>query len=716
MSKKYLAHGLSIFVICCLLGLYAAQPKIIQRLDLAVYDLLLPLRKQENISPVPVIIDIDESSLKSYGQWPWPRYLLADLLAKTVEYGATAVGVDVLLAEEDRSSPIRMQNDLAKAAGLNIQFGGLPEEFADYDALLAAELMDMPVVLGAYAYFGGGAEHKKDKKLDTVTMPAPPGLIVRADPNSPAFEAYIPEASDAVLPLPSFQAGAPIGFINMGADLDGLVRQVSLGIKFKQGLYPSLSLRTLMVAVGAQNIIVRTGLDGLESFSVGPYAIPVTPQGEMYVAFQGPRHTYPYYSAKDILQGRLEIDALKGRIVFLGSSAPGLRDIRATPLDRNYPGVEVHAAMLDAMLSGNFIQVPAWTPGMQVLLIVVCGLVSGLAFGFSRPFVYVPLGVGFMLVSVLGARYFFMQGFFVSPLYTILTIGGQGIVIVFLRFWQEELQKNFLRNTFSRYVSPEIVKRIVRVQGDILSGEERELSIMFTDIRSFTSLSEKLSPQQVVRLLNSYFTPMTALVYERSGTLDKFIGDALMAFWNAPLETPGHPALAVGTALAMHERLAELNKKLKVEFNLELSIGVGIHSGNAYVGNMGTEELINYTVIGDAVNIAARLESLCPKYGVGIIVSQETTLQCGDAFAFQRIDTLVVKGRQEPVVIYTPLYNDEWGARKTELVAWENAHRLYELERFKDSLAVLQMLCLNFPSVKLYSIFEEQAKKKLSGI
>jgi adenylate cyclase len=268
--------------------------------------------------------------------------------------------------------------------------------------------------------------------------------------------------------------------------------------------------------------------------------------------------------------------------------------------------------------------------------------------------------VGLLLIGAVlfASRQLFLDGLFVSPLYGVLTTLLCGGTLLCLRFWQEEKQKLLLRGVFSRYVSPEVVKRITRERGDLFAGEERELSILFTDIRGFTTLSESLSPQDVVRLLNRYFTPMTALVRDRQGTLDKFIGDALMAFWNAPLAVPGHPALAVDAALAMQEKLAEMNGELEADFGIRLAMGAGIHTGMAYVGNMGSDDLVNYTLIGDSVNLTSRLEGLCKHYGVPVVVSGEVAEQCeqsGAAFSFQYLDSVQVKGREKPVAIYQPM-------------------------------------------------------------
>jgi len=330
-----------------------------------------------------------------------------------------------------------------------------------------------------------------------------------------------------------------------------------------------------------------------------------------------------------------------------------------------------------------------------------------------------------MGAAILLSRHLFAQGLFLSPLYGLLTVTALGGSLLVVRFWQEEKQKRLLRGIFSRYVSPEVVKRVIQTAGqtsgrtttrtadDLMAGEERNLSVMFTDIRGFTSLSEMLTPQEVVTLLNRYFAPMTTLVRKHSGTLDKFIGDALMAYWNAPLEVPDHPVKAVETALSMQEALPALNEQLQIDLGLEVHIGVGVHTGSVFVGNMGTADFINYTVVGDGVNLASRLEGLCPQYGVGIVISGETKDACGDAFAFQYLDIIRVKGKTQPVTVYQPLRHEEAMDRQEELVAWTQALERYLAGDFAAADTQLAALCENFPETKLYAVYADRTLRLL---
>jgi adenylate cyclase len=684
------------------LALYVAQPLLAVRLDLKIYDMLLPLRAASAPSPALVIVDLDEASLAAYGQWPWPRHRVADLLDALGAYRVAAIGLDVMFAEADRSSPERVAQELERDRAVTLPIDGLPDHLRDYDRLLADALQRNPAVLGFYARFDGSS--------GTPELPASVNAVIHAAPGAMAPERRLQSAENAVLPLPVLRDKAPLGFINVAPDADGIVRKVPLAIRVKDTLYPSLPLRALMLGLGERNLRLRAGAYGLESVSAGGYTVPVSPRGEMHIPFIGPSGTYRYVSAKDVLRREAPPDELAGRVVFVGTSSAGLLDIHATPKDPVCPGVEIHAAALDAILSQNAIRLPPWTPAAQAAGILLTGILATVCFGFARARTYLPMAAALAAAAVFLSRWLFAGGLFLSPLYLLATVAVLGPGLVFLRFWQEEKQKLLLRNHFSRYVSPEIVKRITRLSGDLFAGEERELSILFTDIRGFTSISERLSPRQVVALLNRYFTPMTALTLERGGTLDKFIGDALMAFWNAPLDVPGHPARAVETALAMQETLAVLNGELFAEFGVEIVIGAGIHTGPVYVGNMGSQDRVNYTPIGDNVNLASRLEGLCAQYGVPVAVSGETRKGCGDAFAFQYMDTLRVKGRTRPVGVLVPMRREEAAARAGELAAWEAARLLYHSGAFAQALTALADLAARHPARRLYAVYAERVR------
>ncbi len=722
--------GTGCVTLLLVLGLYLAQPGILQQMDRQTYDIFLRLRAGGTPPPDILIVDIDEASINTFGQWPWPRYLMAALLQNLTEAGAAGIGLDILFSEADRTSVVHVQAMLQRFLGLKTSVSGLPDELADNDRILAETLAATPSVLSMYMRFaadrlsGGAAQlealppaAKPTSSDDAAPLaeaaPPAPGLVLREiRPRLPAGTepvAGLMRADAAAFPLPIFTKAAPVAFYNASMDRDGLLRRVPVVLAYQDKIYPSLALRTLMRAKGIKNLFLETGQDGLERVRLGKLGLPVGPDGTMPVLFRGPGLSYPYLSAKDVLLGKLDKARLKNAMVFVGTSAVGLRDIRATPFDRHMAGVEMHAAVVDAALSNRFVTTPPWTPGLQCMGIIITGLICALSFGRARALVYAPLAAGLAGGIAWAASQAFLAGIFVSPVYLILTVAGEGFAVLSLRFWQEERQKRHLRQAFSRYVAPEVVARIAAQERDILAGEEREITILFSDIRGFTAISEALRPPQLVRLLNSYFTPMTAIVRENKGTLDKFIGDALMAFWNAPLDVPDHPALALESAMSMQEMLANLNDALQEQCGARIGIGVGLHTGQAYVGNMGSEELLDYTAIGDAVNLTSRLEGLCPMYKVGITVSADTVERCGDRFAFQLVDVLRVKGKKTAVEVFTPMRPQEAAARDEELRVYAAAREHYaagDFARAAAAFAELRQSC----AAGLYTVYEERCR------
>lgn len=722
--------GISFLILVALLALYITQPTLLHQMDLKIYDHFLANQADGQVHPEIIIVDIDEPSLELYGQWPWPRYRMALLMGTLAEAGAAVVALDILLAEPDRTSPQLMQTAMKDELGLDMTFAGLPDTLLDNDKLLADLMSQIPVVLGCYFRFGeagtfaaapptagslslaDAAPQLGTSEISTSSgtdwKPPSTSVIERGVADAIPAHTFLFKASNATLPLPLFVDAAKLGFFNMSMDTDGLVRRVPLLLAADTNIYASLAVETLMKALGTSQIRLGIGLDGLESLSLGKLQIPISADGTINVPFRGPSHTFPYMSAQTVLHPDFDPETVKGKIVFLGTSAPGLLDIRATPLDTYYPGVEVHASVVDALLSQRIVDTPAWTPGLQLLLILLMSALCLLAFAKVRP-ALAWLACGALAVAafqISGGIY--ARGLYISPLWVIFTVGVQGLALVSFRYWWSERDKRMLRQAFNRYVAPEMVSRIVERGEVVLRGEERQLSVMFTDLRGFTSLSEGLTPEQVVSLLNRYFTPMTALVRNAHGTLDKFIGDAIMAFWNAPLDVPDHPAKAVHTALAMLSTLDTLNVSLKEDLDITLRMGAGIHCGPAYVGNMGSNDLTSYTAIGDTVNLASRLEGLCSRFGVRLVLSDDVVQLCGPV-PLQRLVRLRVKGRQEPVQVYTAFTAEEALAFAPEMQEYQVALELYDqavqarsvpaMEQCRAMFAALQE---KFPSRFLY--------------
>ncbi len=611
------------------------------------------------------------------------------------------MALDILLAEVDRTSPVALHDQLEHDFGIDIVFQGLPTEIKDNDAIFSHVLRQNPVVIGSYFRF----DEQLDSSISSSLLQGPSIAEIGTPKAVPAIT-HLPSATSVSMPLTSFSEVSSVAFFNISADSDGLIRRVPLLLSYDGTIHASLALRVLMVSMGEKTLVLHTNEDGLQSIRLGSHLIPLASDGTLPILFRGGGGTYPYFSAEDILEGPVQPELLKNRIAFIGTSATGLRDIVATLFDDHYPGFEAHAAVVDAILSRRFMTLSSWSPGIQAITIVLTGLFCILTIGRIHAFVFIPLtgGIawGFWYVGLI----FFRHGFLISPLYSLITIGSEAMILVSLKFWQEEHQKRNIHRAFSRYVAPEVVNRIVDSgRADIaMAGENRTISILFSDIRDFTSISERLSPDQVVNLLNRYFKPMTSIVRKNQGTLDKFIGDALMAFWNAPLDVPDHASCSIRTALEMHKALHELNKEFQQEHGFHLSIGMGIHTGKAFIGNMGTDELLSYTAIGDNINLASRLEGLCPVYGVTAVVSGETRIQCDSDYFWQRLDRVRVKGKVQPVEIFTPLEWKEAETRRQELDTHVHALSDYDAGRFKEALTCFSSLSA-FSSHQLYKLY-----------
>ncbi len=700
----WLTMGSTFFVTLVMIVLYALQPHFLQQLDLQIYDqFLLHSAAPDQVSPRPLLVDIDEASLARFGQWPWPRYRLAALVDKLGQAGVSSVGLDILLAEKDQTSPALLRSRMLEDFGLEISIEGLPVEIDDNDQVLAHVLRQNPVVLGCYFRLQG-------KPIPTTAFTGP-GVAEFLEPKASSALQTLPKAHSVSLPLPDFVAAAPTGFFNTHIDPDGLVRRIPVLLSFQDNIYASLALQTLMVACHQDSLILHSNEDGLDSVQFGPFQLPLSSDGTMPVLFQGPSGVYETISAVDVLENKIDPAILKNRIAFVGTSATGLEDIRATAFDPYLPGMEVHAAIVDAILSKRFMVTPPLIAGIQPVIIFLTGLVCVLLFGLCHSAIALPVGIVTGWGMWQTGQIFFDRGLFVSPLYPMLTLFTAGLTIIGIRFWHEERQKKRIHNTFQHYVSPEIVNRILESgKGQAaLAGERRELSILFSDIRGFTSMSEQLSPEQVVTLLNRYFTPMTLLVRSSQGTVDKFIGDAIMAFWNAPLDVDNHADKAVCAALAMHKALDDLNMELEKDYGTTMSIGVGIHTGQAYAGNMGTSDLLTYTAIGDSVNLASRLESLCPVYGVKVIASEDLRQRCQQEFFWQRLDRVRVKGKTRPVTIFQPIPLEDAQKQSAQLKEYERGLTAWDKGDFLLAKKIFSGLFASRPCM-LYELYAKRCE------
>ncbi|MEW5965914.1 MAG: adenylate/guanylate cyclase domain-containing protein [Pseudomonadota bacterium] len=657
------------------------------------------------------ILDIDEASLKSVGRWPWSRDVMTALVERLVDdYGVAALGFDVVFAEPDTSSGLDTlrqlaQRDLAGSRDFQTALKKLAPEL-DYDARFAAALAERPVSMGFYFIPAGYGDAK------TGALPQP----------SLPLSAFAPLAPGAPPPvgyganLAAFQDAAPAGgFFNMRADDDGTARRMGLVVPFERGHYLSLSVTTLQMAYGGEPVqagVERRSFLGRDYaqpwLDVGGIRLPLDANGEVHVPYRAGA-PFPYFSAADVLAGKVPPAQLEGRIVLLGSTAPGLADLRVTPFSSTFPGVEIHAHLIAGMLDGTVRAMPPWADDARLVAVLVLGaLLTVVLLRFGPT---VGLVVTLALLALLLAAYAaaWARHLVVPMAAPMLTVFGLYALNTAWGFFAETRSKRQITKLFGQYVPPELAAEMSQDPAHYtMEGQSREMTVLFSDIRGFTHFSEKLPPTELAEVLNAYLSRMTRIIQQHQGTIDKYIGDAIMAFWNAPVDLHDHAPRAVQTALDMQAALPELNREFAVRGWPEVKIGVGVNTGRMSVGNMGSEFRMSYTVMGDAVNLGSRLEGITKQYGVGILVSQPT-VDADPLHAFMKIDDVRVKGKETPVAIYEPLGAKEGLDESLRQTAaeFEAVYAAYQQQDWDGAASKLSALKARMPR-PLYDIYLER--------
>ncbi|SDP91235.1 adenylate cyclase [Phyllobacterium sp. YR620] len=600
--------------------------------------------------PMPVkVIDIDEASLLEYGQWPWPRDRIAALVDKLNDLGASTIAFDILFAEPDRLSPSNVVRDVK---GID---PALLEKFPDNDAIFANALLGKPVVLG-FGLSNEGNYRPPVKAGFAFTGESPfgaPPRIKSATPLRPQLEAN----------------AAGLGHISLNpGSSTSVVRTVPLFLSDGEQLYPNLAIEALRVAQGASTYVLADAPDVPDTITqvkIGEFAVPVTAAGELWL-YVTPDRAERYISARRVLgaEGNSPelASAIEGSIVFVGTSAAGLQDIRATALGQNVPGVSLHAQTVEQILSGKFLSRPDWANGLEILAVAVGGTFLVLVTTFISPAFALACG---LLITALGLAAswlaFYYAGLLFDPLAPIVGWSVTHFGATAFRFLVTDRERREVRKAFGHYLSPSLLYRIEHTRNALqLGGDDRELTVMFVDVRNFTEISERLEPTALVGFLNTLLDALSQHVIANEGTLDKFIGDSIMAFWNAPVDVADHGRKAVRAALGMRETLVKLNARDAFGFGegQPVGIGIGIHTGIACVGNMGAEARFNYSAVGDAVNVAARIESSCKDVGFDILVSNNTARLLPD-YALLEVGDLALKGKSTRTKLFAVVGNEQ---------------------------------------------------------
>lgn len=619
----------------------------IEELRVRTFDSFQRIEPRVKTARPVTIVDIDEKSLAKFGQWPWPRTRIADIIVNLSRLGAVAIAFDIVFAEPDRLNPdavadtMRYLDDVTKN-----RLRTLPSN----DQVFADAIRRSRVVLGETGLAEVNPQFDK-------TLPVTGVAMLGEDPQPFMFD--FPGLLRNVNGLE--QAAAGRGLFTIKTERDGIVRRVPMMLRAQGVMMPSLSFEILRVVTGTPTIIIKSEKAGIKSVGLRGLEVPTDHNAQLWVHFA---HQDPsiYVSAADVLDGNVPLDKIDHKLVLIGTSAVGLNDIKTTPVSPAMPGVEIHAQVLEAALTKALLSRPPYGIVLEFGAALVLGLLVIAFAPLLGPVTLVIVGALFASLLIGTSWYFYaQQRLLIDFTYPLLSTTAIYLTLIFSSFVREQAQRRQIRSAFGQYLSPALVEQLAHSPEKlVLGGEEREMTIMFSDVRGFTTISEsyKHDPQGLTALMNRFLTPLTNAILARKGTIDKYMGDAIMAFWNAPLDDTEHQLNACEAAVDMLERIDGLNKARELEAQegghvyIPLNVGVGLNTGTCVVGNMGSDLRFDYSVLGDSVNLASRLEGQSKEYGFPIIVGSKTALAVKDKFAILELDFIMVKGKKEPEVIY----------------------------------------------------------------
>ena len=717
--RRYVAGRLHWIVPLAIMALalvgWASEPAVLTQLRLIVFDSYERLEPRP-YQPMPVrVVDIDDATLARLGQWPWPRTLVAQLVERLNELGAAVIAFDMVFAEPDRTSPRALATqwqDLPEDDPLRRHLETLP----DHDKVLAT------AIGGANAVTGFVLTQMPSKR-----PPAAKGTFATAgdDPRQ-----YVPHFRGAVVDLRNLEAAAKgNGSFNDIPDLDGVTRRVPLVLALDDRLYPSLAAEALRVAQGAKTYVVKsTGASGVLGFGehtgvnsvkIGALAVPTDPTGAVWVHYTRPVPER-YVPAWKLFEPDFDASLIKDHIVFVGTSAAGLMDLRSTPLEPAAPGVAVHAQIVEQILLGDHLERPDWARGAELFYMVAIGLVLMVRLPRVGAQWTAAVGAAAMVAAISGSYYAYGDyKLLIDPVYpsfVVLLVYISSSAMLYLR---TETERRRVRTAFSRYLAPSVVEQLASHPERLkLGGEMRDMTLMFCDIRGFTTISEGLDAHGLTSFINRFLTPMTNLILAAGGTIDKYMGDAIMAFWNAPLDIPDHAARACRAALAMRAELVRLNATWRKDATVvgrpfeDVRIGLGLNTGVCCVGNMGSDQRFDYSVLGDDVNLASRLEGQSKTYGVDIVIGERTAAEA-PGLAFLELDLIRVKGKTKPVRVHA-LIGDESVKQTSAFAALEADHdaliAAYRQRRWNDARRHIGACRAQAPEMlqAFYTLYEER--------
>ena len=714
--QKYIKTIISTAIILLFISLPLGKFNLplLNQIENFTYDTRLKYTAPYTVDSNVVILDIDEKSLAELGQWPWKRNVMADLVDKLFEhYKVNNLGFDIIFAEPDNDTSFELLNSLAKGP-LKSDEAFLKEYKAiipklNHDKIFADSLEGRKTILG-FAFYN---------EQNTNNTSLPETVLELQDDISEKLllikqSAYIGNITK--LQDKAFSAGF-IDNPSISHDIDGVFRRVPLLQIYDGKIYESLAFGLFRSAIDSPPIEIQIeDSDETEALinkiNVGNYQIPVDQESNILVPYRGYWKSFPYISIVDVLNKSTPVEALKDAIVIIGTSAAGLKDLRTTPFETGYPGVEVHANIISGIIEGRVKDQPSYTYALEFLLLLALGILLTYMMPRLSP-LFTTLATGLILFLLIAGNLYAWQ-----ELNLVLPLTNSLLLVVTLfglhmsyGFFIESYNKRQITRLFGQYVPPELVDELSE-HPEVLSvdGETREMSVLFSDVRSFTTISENLNPKELTQFINGFLTPMTRIIHQNRGTIDKYMGDAIMAFWGAPLTDEQHARNTLIAGLEMIDEMKNLSAEFKQRGWPEIKIGVGINSGPMNVGNMGSEFRMAYTVLGDTVNLGSRLEGLTKNYGVEIIVSEYTKEMVQD-YEYRFLDQVRVKGKDQPVNIYEPLgkkseLNEQ---RKNELDQYRNALESFFSQDWDTACEQFSELQIDFPERKIYNIYFERA-------
>jgi adenylate cyclase len=708
--------GLILFV--CIVFLIG--PSFLELLELKTMDLRFISREARAPGGTVVLAVIDEKSLEEEGKWPWPRAKIAKLIDYLSEDGAKVIGFDIGFLEPDENSNLAFIQQLESKIGrLQIKQKALTrflEESrlsADNDLILANAIKraKTKIVLGYFFHMTPdelGYQLDKETRNERISQIGKSRYQVqffrRESTVEPFFEAYVPESN---LPILN-EAADSSGYFTIMLDPDGVVRWSPLVMKCGDEIFAPISIMCIWHYLDMPPLIVKVAPYGIEGIQLGDISIPTNEAGQMMINYLGPPHTFIHYPITDIINNKYPAGEFKDKIVLVGATAVGMYDLRNTPFSPVYPGPEVHATMIDNILTGQFLDRPEWTKVFDLLAILLVGIILGFVVPRLSAVKGLLFAVGLFIAYIFLTRYLFIShGLCFNMVYPLAALVIIYISLTVYRYLTEERERRKIKGAFTYYVSSSVVNEMLKHPEKLkLGGDRKELSVLFSDIRGFTTIAESMSPEELVHLLNQYLTVMTDIVFKYDGTLDKYMGDAIMAIYGAPLYLPDHPSRACRSALEMMRELKKLNEKWVAQGKNPMDIGIGVNTGPMMVGNMGSEQRFDFTVMGDSVNLGSRLEGANKNYRTNVIISEYTYEKVKGEFLCMELDSVRVKGKREPVKIYSLLGLKGLPETQHQTVTLFNRGiALYKAQQWDNAILVFEEIQATEPNLYAAQVY-----------